>query len=238
VRAIATEHRLQGDGWLRSFDAASGNLIWKCDLNPVGAKYGIGGGGRRNYARATPIYYDGRVYIAPGRSPEHHDGDSDLYCIDPSGQGDVSAELDDGHGKGKPNPNSRVVWRYGGPNPQADERGNFLFGRTLGNCVAHDGLVYACDFAGFVYCLDTKTGGLYWREECKSPTWGGPLWVDGKVYVGTEDCDVFVFVAGKEKKLLTKIEMGYNQIHVAPVFANGTLYVMTESTLYAIQSPR
>ena len=23
----------QGDGWLRSFDAATGKLIWKCDLN-------------------------------------------------------------------------------------------------------------------------------------------------------------------------------------------------------------
>lgn len=24
----------QGDGWLRAFDAATGKLIWKCDLNP------------------------------------------------------------------------------------------------------------------------------------------------------------------------------------------------------------
>jgi outer membrane protein assembly factor BamB len=228
----------QGDGWLRSFDAVTGKLVWKCDLNPKGAKYELGGRGRRNYATSTPIYYHGRIYIAPGQSPEHYDGESDLFCIDPTGRGDVSAELDDGQGKGKPNPDSRVVWRYGGPAPKGDESGEYVFGRTLASCAAHDGLVYACDIGGRAYCLDAKTGQLHWRENLKSSTWGGPLWLDGKVYFATEDGDVWIFAAGKEKRLMSKVEMGDNEIHVTPAFANDTLYVMTESMLYAIQATK
>jgi outer membrane protein assembly factor BamB len=229
----------QGDGWLRSFEAETGKLIWKCDLNAKGLKYDLGGRGRRSYVMATPVYYDGRVYIAIGQSPEHFDGEGRLSCIDPTGTGDVSAELDDGRGGRKPNPNSSVVWHYGGPAPIGSDR-DWLFGRTMANCVAHEGLVYICDIAGFVYCFDAKTGRLYWQDDLKASAWGGPLWVDGKVYFATEDGDVFVYAAGKEKKLLATVEMGYgtNVIRVAPVFANGVLYVMSHSVLYAIQSPK
>ena len=55
---------------------------------------------RQSKIPATPIAYDGRVYIAPGQYPEHNWGEGELFCIDPSGAGDVSAELDDGTGKG------------------------------------------------------------------------------------------------------------------------------------------
>jgi outer membrane protein assembly factor BamB len=227
----------QGDGWLRAFDAATGKVIWRCDLNPKGAKYEMGGRSRRNYVMATPVYCDGRIYIAPGQSPEHGGGgENELFCIDPGGAGDVSAELDDGPGKGKPNPNSRVVWKYGGPAPKGGDR-DYLFGRTLANCTAHGGLVYACDIEGFVYCFDAKTGQLHWRHDTKADIWCAPLWVDGKVYLATNDGDVHIFAHGRAKKLLATVEVGGNVL-TTPVFANGTLYVMTEHTLSAIQAPK
>ncbi len=45
--------------------------------------------------------------------------------------------------------------------------------------------------------------------------------------------DVFVFAHGKEKKLLGKIEMD-QPIKSTPVAVNGTLYIMTETNLWAI----
>ena len=222
----------QGDGWLRSFEAATGKLIWKCNLNPIGAKYALGGG-RKNYAIATPVLYDDRVYIAPGRDPEIGIGESELFCVDPGGMGDVSAELDDGQGKGQPNSNSRVVWRYGGPGKEEDMR-RYLFNRTLANCTIHDGLVYACDMSGYAHCLDAKTGQLYWWHDLKADVWASPLWVDGKVYIATRDGDVWIFAHGRKKQLLKTVEMNQD-LRVAPIYANGTLYVMTDSTLYAIQ---
>jgi len=225
----------QGDGWLRSFEAATGKLIWKCNLNPIGAKYTLGGG-RKNYAIATPVLYDDRIYIAPGRDPEIGGGDNELFCVDPRGAGDVSAELDDGRGKAKPNPNSRVVWRYGGQGKEEDMR-RYLFNRTLANCTIRDGLVYACDITGFAHCLDAKTGHCYWWHDLQAEIWATPLWVDGKIYIATSDGDVWIFAHGKEKKLLKTIEIN-GPIRVTPIFANGTLYVMNDSTLYAIQGTK
>jgi outer membrane protein assembly factor BamB len=232
----------QGDGWLRSFDSGTGRLTWKCDLNPKGARYkplGVRPHGDKNYIMATPVLYEGRVYIAPGQDPDHGEGPSAIYCIDPAGEGDVSQELDDGRGKGKPNPNSRVVWRYGGPaGPLAAQLGrDELFNRTQANCTVHDGLVYACDIAGYLHCLDARTGRSYWWHDLGAVTWCAPLWADGKVYMPTEDGDVFIFGHGKEKKLLKTVKLD-ESIDATPVYANGTLYVMTYGTLYAIEGAK
>src|SRR5262249_37596401 len=101
----------QGDGWLRAFDATTGDLVWKCDLNPKDAVWDLGGLGDRNYVVATPVFYDGRVYAATGVQVESASGVvGALYCVDPTKAGDVSRELEAGPKKGKPNPNSAVVW--------------------------------------------------------------------------------------------------------------------------------
>ena len=54
----------QGDGWLRSFDALTGKLFWKFDINFKTSHLELGGRGTRNDILATPVYYDGRVYVA------------------------------------------------------------------------------------------------------------------------------------------------------------------------------
>jgi hypothetical protein len=73
----------------------------------------------------------------------------------------------------------------------------------------------------------------------ESDTWCSPYWVDGKVYIGDEDGDVYIFEHGKTKKLLGKVEFGApTTIRVTPVACNGVLYVMTENPckLYAIKT--
>ena len=88
-----------------------------------------------------------------------------------------------------------------------------------------------------MHCLDAKTGQKYWVHDMKGGIWGSPYWVDGKVYIGTEDGDVYVYKHGKTKAEPKKIEMGQpvrSSVHVA----NGLLYVMTEANLYAIQEKK
>jgi outer membrane protein assembly factor BamB len=223
----------QGDGWLRAFEANTGRLVWKCDLNPKGAKYDIGGRGRKNHDQAAPVHYDGLIYTAPGQDVEHYRGENELLCIDPTGAGDVSGELEGENGKGKPNPNSRVVWQYGGLDKDPKAKRDLLFCRTLSRCTIHDGLVYANDVDGFAYCLDAKTGKLQWTDDLKAACWATPLWVDGKVYVVDENGTVTIYGHGREKKVLAKIESD-DSIYASPVFANGTLYIMTRTKLYAI----
>jgi outer membrane protein assembly factor BamB len=228
----------QGDGWLRAFDVITGKRVWACDLNTKDAKWMWGGKGTRNAIAATPVWYENRVYVGMGIDPEHVDGVGWIFCIDPTKEGDVSPEIEVSTGKGKPNPNSAVVWRYGGLEKDPDKAGrDFVFGRTLGNCTLHDGLCYACDQMGYLQCLDARTGRHYWTHDTKSEVWGSPLWADGKVYLATTDGDVWVFAHGREAKLIAKIDV-LKPVHSTPVFANCTLYVMTESLLCAIREQK
>ncbi len=131
-----------GDGWLYSFDPKGENgkskLLWKFDCNPKDSVYMLGGRATRNHLIATPVVYDGLVYIAVGEDPEHGEGVGHLWCIDPTKRGDVSptivvnsadpskpiahkrikaleADLGDIE---KENANSAAVWHYMGNNPQ------------------------------------------------------------------------------------------------------------------------
>jgi outer membrane protein assembly factor BamB len=225
-----------GDGWLYAFEPQTGKLIWKFDCNPKNAVYKVGGRGTRSYPMATPVVFDNKVYASLGQNPDDGPGVGHLWCIDITRTGDLSPEIATAGDAAKfeANKNSGVVWHFGGeaPKGQGNTR-DFLFGRSLSTCAVQDGLVYVAELEGFVHCLDAKTGQHYWEHDVKSGIWSSPSWVDGKVYIGNEDGDVYVFAAGKEKKLLGTVEVG-RPLKTPVVAANGVLYVMTDSNLYAI----
>jgi outer membrane protein assembly factor BamB len=221
-----------GDGWLYGLDAANGEIIWKFDCNPKKAVFKPSGRGDKAYFLATPVVYEDRVYIGLGLNPEDGGGAGHLWCIDITKTGDVSPVEDNFDPKAPANKNSAVIWHVGGKAAAAAGR-DHAFGRTLSTCAIHDGLCYAADLDGFFYCFDAKTGKLYWDHDLKAELWSSPYWVDGKIYVGTNDSEVHVFAHGKEKKLLATNEVEH-QVKSPVVVANGILYVMTDSVLFAI----
>ncbi|GIW78602.1 MAG: hypothetical protein KatS3mg105_0409 [Gemmatales bacterium] len=231
-----------GDGWLYSLKPENGEIIWKFDANPKDAVYVLGGAGTRNDFIATPVVYKNKCYIGVGQDPEHDEGVGHLWCIDITKTGDISKDLlisgkpgdPNDPVKTMPNPNSGVIWHFGGVAPEDSDR-RFTFGRTLSTCAVHDDLVYAGDMSGYVYCLDANTGKLYWVHEMGAVTWSSPYWVDGKIFFGNDDGILFVFQHGREKKILAEIEFPRGtRLRATPVVANNTLYVMTENRLYAI----
>jgi outer membrane protein assembly factor BamB len=224
-----------GDGWLYSFEPATGKLIWKFDCNPKDSRYVLGGRGTRNEIIATPVIYDNKVYVGVGQDPEHGEGVGHLWCIDATKTGDVSPDIVTEETAEKrttaPNKNSAAIWHLGGPAQRPDR--DFAFGRTMSSCSIKDDILYIADLGGFFYCLDAKTGKTYWEHDLKAAVWGSAYWVDDKVFIGTEDGQIFIFAHGKEKKLLANRDM-HHGVKSTPVAVNGTLYVMTETTLYAI----
>ena len=106
-----------------------------------------------------------------------------------------------------------ALWRTW-PKDRVDR--DYAFGRTLSTCAIQDDLLYISELAGYLHCLDAKTGQKYWDYDLKAEIWGSPYWVDGKIYIGTGDGDVHVFAHGKEKKVLGKIEME-DAIYSTPV---------------------
>ncbi|HXG12027.1 MAG TPA: PQQ-binding-like beta-propeller repeat protein [Gemmataceae bacterium] len=223
-----------GDGWLYSFEAVTGKLVWKFDCNPKKSVYKPGGGGDRNYLVATPVVYDNKVYIGVGQNPEFLTGEGHFWCIDITKTGDVSPVNDNFDPQAPANKNSALVWHYGGSIRPKPPRGrSYHFGRTISTAAVHDGLVYVTDGDGFLYCFDARTGQKYWEHDFLAGVWSSPCWIDGKVYIGTDDGTVYIFAAGKQKNLIHKIDMG-EMVKSPVVAANGTLYVMTSKQLFAI----
>ena len=70
-----------GDGWLRAYDAASGHEVWRFDGNPKDARWLPRPGVlSRSSIIASPVFADGRVFIAMGQSPGHGNGPSFDSC--------------------------------------------------------------------------------------------------------------------------------------------------------------
>jgi outer membrane protein assembly factor BamB len=216
-----------GDGWLYAFEPKDGKPLWKFDCNPKGTEFRTDSRGTRNYLMAPAVHGD-RLYTAIGQQPENGNGVGHLWCVDITKTGDISQELE----KGKPNPNSGVVWHYGGAAPKGADR-DYVFGRSISTCAVHDGLVYAAEFDGFLHCFDAMTGKHLWEDDVKAAIWTSPVWADGKVYMADDSGKVHVYAHGKEKKLLNDIDMEEG-IKAAPVVANGVLYLLTEKHLFAI----
>src|SRR5208282_3666549 len=150
-------------------------------------------------------------------------------------KGDVSPKDDNFDPKAPVNKNSALVWHYGEPAPAAWKQGrNYVFGRTLSTVAVHDGLIYIAELAGYLHCLDAKTGEQYWTHDNRAPIWSSPYWVDGKVLQGSDD-GLRIFSHGKTKKLVSTIDMD-GKIRATPVMANGVLYVTTENKLFAIKT--
>ena len=193
----------QGDGWVRSFDAKTGQKLWEFDTNPKDSVWPK----TRNELIATPVVYEGLVYIGNGQDPEHGEGPGHFYAIDPTKRGDITQT-------GK-------VWQYD------------KIRRTISTAAIKDGIVYVADFSGFLHALDAKTGAVYWTHDMLAAVWASPLLVDGKIYLGDEDGDVVVLAAGKEKKILAENTLG-SSVYATAVPANGALFIMNRNQLWSL----
>ncbi|MHC4398406.1 MAG: outer membrane protein assembly factor BamB family protein [Planctomycetota bacterium] len=244
-----------GDGWLYSFlaepaEEGKPKLLWKFDCNPKPSEWDSGD---RNNIIATPVIYEGRVYVATGRDPEEGEGQGDLWCIDPTKRGDTSAEVvvdrqgnpvpprrlaavDAEAGESiRPNANSAALWHYRGHDANGDGQFDFeeTMHRAMGMVAVKDDLLVIGDYAGLIHCLDAETGRLHWTHDTLATVWGSPLIADEKIYLGDEDGDLTVFQLADKLNLLTETNMG-NSVYSAAVAVDGVLYISTRSHLIAI----
>jgi outer membrane protein assembly factor BamB len=168
----------QGDGWIRGYNAKTGEKLWEFDTNPKDSVWPK----TRNELIATPVIYDNRVFIANGQDPEHGEGVGHLYAIDATKRGDITE--------------SGRIWHY------TDIR------RSISTASIKDGLIYLPDFSGFLHCLDVATGKQVWMHDMFAAMWSSTMVADGKVYLGDEDGDVVVMQHGREMKIINEVNMG------------------------------
>jgi outer membrane protein assembly factor BamB/HEAT repeat protein len=197
-----------GDGWLRSYDAASGHEVWRFDGNPKDARWLPWPGVlSRGSIIASPVFADGRIFVAMGQSPGHGNGPSLIHAISPNGQGDVTA--------------SRLLWT------------SRDVGRVVGTPIANDGLLYVGDLGGMIYCLDAATGATIWKHDTLGAIWGSIFLAGDRLYVGNEDGTMTVLRAGRKKEVLAEIAMDA-PIYSPPALVGDALYLATAKRLYLI----
>lgn len=201
-----------GDGWLYSFEARTGKLLWKFDGKAHEKRLPTGEPETVFQFLAAPVCVGDRVYAAIGE-PEAGSAPGALRCIDATKRGDVTATAE--------------VWRL------ADD----AFGDSISMPVLHDGILYAADAPGFLHAVDAATGARVWSHDLKSNIWGSPLVADGKVYVQSSDGAVAVLATGREKKLLAFNTTLPDLAHGTPVAANGVLYITGQKQLFALKAP-
>jgi outer membrane protein assembly factor BamB len=200
-------------------DSAAGavqklNRTWRFDCDPAAPKENV-----HQYIRnrsqspsnikSTPVFHGNRIYVTYGGDIWWGKDQAWLKCVDATGTGDITS--------------SATVWSYA------------LKGHCCSTPSVHDGMVFVADCGGLVHCVDAETGRAYWTHDAKGEMWASTLVADGKVYIGTRRGRFWVLAAGKEKKVISEIELD-SPVHGTPVAANGVLYVATMENLYAVKA--
>lgn len=108
-----------------------------------------------------------------------------------------------------------------------------LVERTLATPAIADGLLYIPDLPGNLHCFEAASGERCWMHDLEGKTWHSSAFVaDGKVYVGTENSNLWTLKAGKTKKILSRMKLKSPPMTL--VADDGVLCIPTQLSLAAI----
>lgn len=169
-------------------------------------------GGSSKITVPTPVIADDLVIVTSGRRPE-----KPIFALRPGASGDISVS------ESSPS-NDWVVWSKQGRGPY------------ISTPLIYQNYLYACSTRGILDCYDLRTGNEVYRERIPHRGAGfsaSPVAADGKIYLPSEDGDVFVIKAGPEFKLLSTNTMG-EPLMATPALSRGTMYIRGQHHLFAV----
>jgi outer membrane protein assembly factor BamB len=169
-------------------------------------------GGSSQITAPTPIFAGGLFIVASGRAPERP-----IFAIKPGARGDITLPAGQ-------RSNAHVAWSW-------TARGSYM-----PTPLAYNGLLYVLANQGLFDCYDLATGEEIYRQRLPHAGSGfsaSPVAADGKIYLSSEDGDMFVVTAGRTFALETKNTMG-EPLMATPAITGGTMFVRGERHLYAI----
>ena len=169
-------------------------------------------GGSSKITAPTPIFSGDLIVVASGRRPE-----APIFVIRAGASGDITLA------KGESS-NKSVAWSKQG-------RGSYMPTPLI-----YRGHLYVLSNQGVFDCYDLRTGAEVYRE--RLPHQGGgfsasPVAADGRIYLSSEDGEMFVVKAGAKFELLARNPMG-ELLMATPAIAAGTMFVRTQHHLFAV----
>jgi len=159
----------------------------------------------------TPFVAHDLIFVTSGYSPIQP-----IYAIRPGGNGDLTLP------KGKES-SDFIAW--------SKQRG----GPYMPTPIVYGDLLYTCSNQGVLTAYNAKTGERVYQERLGgtgAAFTASPVASEGKIYLSSEDGDVFVVKAGPKYELLAKNPVG-EVMMATPAISDGLLIVRTVSHLYA-----
>jgi len=157
----------------------------------------------------APLVAHDLIFITGGYPPGRT-----MYAFRPGAVGDIS--LKPGEEK-----NEFIVWRSSKGSPYTPTP------------IIYGDLMYTLADNGVLSAYEAKTGELIYQQRLPSSFSASPVAADGKLYLASEDGDVFVVKAGKQYELLSRNVMGH-PLMATPAISQGMLIVRGENAIYAI----
>ena len=168
--------------------------------------------GNPEVTATTPIFGQGLIFICNSYRPNQP-----IYAIRPGAAGDISL---------KPNEttNQHIAWSM--------QRG----GTYMPTPLVYGEYLYTCANQGVMACYNPKTGERLYQQRIgdKGGSYSAsPVAADGKIYLSSEDGEIFVVKAGPKYELLATNQMG-EVLMATPAISDGMIFVRGQHTVFAI----
>jgi outer membrane protein assembly factor BamB len=170
--------------------------------------------GERDFMRAMDLNHDGKVTKADWDllTARNAKGENIAVAIKPGGHGDISK--------------TGAAWKFTRGLPYVPSP---LF---------YNGRVYLLRDGGMLTSLDAKTGDAYYTQErlnANGSYYASPIAADGRIYVISQPGKLTVVKAGgTTPEILHQADFG-ERVFATPALVGDTLYLRTESRLYAFR---
>ncbi len=169
-------------------------------------------GGSSKITAPTPVISGDLIVVASGRRPE-----APIFVIRAGASGDITLAASQTSSKD-------VAW-------SKKARGSYMPTPLI-----YGDHLYVLSNQGVFDCYDLKTGNEIYRERIPHHGSGfsaSPVAADGKIYLPSEDGDVFVVKAGPKFEVLTSNSIG-EPLMATPAISGGKMFVRSQQHLFAI----
>jgi len=154
-----------------------------------------------------PVVHNDIVIVMSGHR------DPNLLAIKLGGSGDITGS-------------NHVLW--------TNQRGNSY----TASPVLQDGKLYFVTDSGMLSCFDATTGKPYYQQQRLGKPYNfkaSPTAANGKLYLATEEGDIVVVKMGEQFEVLAVNTLTDQSFISSPIIVDGTVYLRSQNTLYAIR---
>jgi outer membrane protein assembly factor BamB len=157
----------------------------------------------------APLVAHGLIYITGGYPPGRP-----MYAFRSGAAGDISL-------KPTQETNEFIAWSASKGSPYTPTP------------IIYEDLFYTCADNGVFTAYNAKTGEQVYQQRLPSSFSASPVAADGKLFLASEDGDVFVVKAGPTFEILATNPMG-KALMATPAISDRMLILRTEDKVYAV----